>query len=390
MSNVDLKEIKSLVEMQGDAFASFKNTMDGKIEVERREREALEARLNRGGVAANFEFGESKTAIREIGEAFRGFIKSGDKSGFADLQRKAMMTSGDPDGGYSVIPEFSRQITRTLKEISPMRRLANVRPISSDALEEIYDRDSAGAEWVAETGSRPATTSPQIGKWRIPVNEIYANPLISQQLLDDSALDLGTWLVGKIAVSFAEKEGSAFVQGDGVGKPRGIISYDAVTTGDATREWGKLQYVASGLSGGFLPSLNSPVDRLIDLVTELKSGYRFNARWLMNRRTAAAVAKMKDTTNNYIWNRALAAGQPDTLLGYPVELDEQMPDMAANSFSVAFGDFRSGYTIVDRLGTRILRDPYSSKPYVSFYTYGRVGGDVTNFEAIKLMKFSVS
>jgi HK97 family phage major capsid protein len=390
MSTVDLKEIKSLVEMQGDAFASFKNAMDAKLDAERKEREALEARLNRGGIAANFDFGEAKSAMIEIGEAFRGFIKSGDKSGFVDLTRKGMMVGSDPDGGYSVIPEFSRQITRTLKEISPMRRLANIRAISTDALEEIYDRDSAGAEWVAETGARPATTSPQIGKWRIPVNEIYANPLISQQLLDDSALDLGTWLVGKIAVSFAEKEGSAFVKGDGVGKPRGIISYDAVTTGDSTREWGKLQYVASGLSGGFLADANKPADKLIDLVAELKSGYRFNARWLMNRRTAAAISKMKDTTNNYIWQRSMAAGQPDSLLGYPVELDEEMPDMAANSYSVAFGDFRSGYTIVDRIGTRVLRDPYTSKPYVSFYTYGRVGGDVTNFEAIKLMKFSVS
>ena len=211
----------------------------------------------------------------------------------------------------------------------------------------------------------------------------------SQQLLDDAAIDVGLWLVGKVSTRFAQKEGAAFVSGDGVGKPRGFVDYGAtaVTTDDATRPWGKLQYVPTGVADNFG---TTPGDALIDLTAELKSEYLPNASWLMNRRSAAKVRKFKDGDGNYLWQPNAQQGNPPLLLGYPVRLAEDMPSVGAGTFPVAFGDFRRGYTIVERLGLRVLRDPYSEKPYVLFYCYNRVGGDVTNFEAIKLLKCATS
>lgn len=387
---MDQSQLIDLVEEQGKAIDAFFKRHDDALATERKEREALEAKINRRGVGVAVELTSDPGALREIGEAFRGFIKSGDKSGFVELEKKGMMRGSDPDGGYAVIPEFSNGITSTLKAVSPMRRLANVRSISTDALEELYDIGDAEAEWVGEVEARPETDSPPLGKWRIPAHELYAMPKASQQLLDDAAIDIGKWLVDKVSKRFAQKEGNAFVLGNGVGKPRGFLDYGAaaVTTDDATRPWGKLQYIATGVDGDFAASAKG--DKLIDLQAELKTGYLPNAVWLMNRRTRAQVRKFKDSQQNYVWQQSLIAGQPDLLLGHPVELDEEMPAIASNSFSVAFGDFRAGYTIVDRIGIRTLRDPFTAKPYVLFYCYARSGGDVTNFEAIKLLKFATS
>lgn len=367
-------------------------TLEEALATERKEREALEVKLNRGGLpSGNGKSQEAKDGdLREIGEAFRRYIKSGDKSGFADLEAKALMVGSDPDGGYAVIPEFSNRITAAVKEISPMRQLADVRTISTDALEELYDIGDATASWVGEVSARTETSSPPLGKWRIPAHELYAMPKASQQILDDSAIDIGNWLVGKVSTRFAQLEGAAFHTGDGVGKPCGFLDYgaEAVTTADATRAWGKLQYVPTGNASDF-PASNQ-MDPLVDLQAELKAQYLPNASWLMNRRTAAKIRKMKDGQANYIWQPSTQLGTPPMLLGHPVYLSEDMPSTGANAFPVAFGDFKRGYTIVDRLGIRVLQDPYSAKPYVLFYCYNRVGGDVTNFEAIKLLKCATS
>jgi HK97 family phage major capsid protein len=382
------ENLTELVTEMGDAFETFKKTYDDRLAAERKEREALEAKINRGGLRSLGNDAAGKSGLRKIGEAFRGFIKSGDKSGFAELESKGMMVGSDPDGGYAVIPEFSSSITASLKEMSPIRTLADVRQISTDALEEIYDVADATADWVGEVTARTETDTPDLGKWRIPANEIYAMPKASQQLLDDAAINIGEWLVSKVTTRFAQKEGSAFISGNGAGKPRGILSYATAATSDATRAWGVIQHVVTGVDGDFAVSAKG--DKLIDLQAELKAGYRANAVWLMNRRTAAAVRKFKDGQSNYLWQPSTQANQPDMLLGHRIVLDEEMPDVGSGTYPIAFGDFKRGYTIVDRLGIRVLRDPYSAKPYVLFYCYARVGGDVTNFEAIKLLKCAVS
>lgn len=325
---------------------------------------------------------------KEINAALRSYIKTGNAEGInAMLAVSAGMSVGsDPDGGYTVYPTLSSQMTRRVFELSPMRRLARVVPVSSSSFEEFNDLDEAEANWVGEKQARPETDTPQIGVLNIPVHEVYAMPKVTQKLLDDSELDLAQWLVEKCSMRFARKEGAAFVNGDGALKPRGFLTYPTAATGDASRAWGTLEHVNTGVSANF-DTGTAATDKLIDLVYKLKVAYRANARWSMNRATAGVVRKMKDGDGNYIWQASAAEGQPDRLLGFPVELDEEMPNIGANSLSIAFGDFREGYTIVDRHGLRLLRDPFSAKPHVLFYTYKRVGGDVSNFEAIKLLRF---
>lgn len=299
-----------------------------------------------------------------------------------------MSVGSDPDGGYWVPSELSSSITKTIFDSSPIRQIARIVSIETDSFEEILDRDQVGASWVEETGARTETTTPEIGKINIPAREIYCSPRVTQKLLDDAKVDIAAWLSEKISDRFSRSEATAFVTGDGIGKPRGFLSYTTAATSDATRPWGTLEHVPSGASGAFASS--NPGDALISLLFALKAGYRRGANWLMNSKTTAATRKLKDGQGNYLWQTSVIAGQPDLLLGYPVLAGEDMPDMAANSLSIAFGNFQRGYTVVDRHPMRMLRDPYTAKPHVLFYTYRRVGGDVVNFEAIKLLKFATS
>lgn len=368
-------------------FAGYHDEVKGlaeKMAANEKHWEKIETRLNRQGLDGG---GNGPTELRRVGEALRKYIRNGDESGLAEF--KAMSVGSDPNGGYSVLPEFSNAITRKIFELSPMRQIARVVPISSGALEEITDLTEADANWVAETQARTETSSPQLGKWSIVAHELCAMPAVSQVLLDDSMLDLGSWLTEKIGQRFARLEGAAFISGNGVGRPRGLATYPTVATSDATRASGVIEHVATGTSGGFGATTNG-TDKLLDVVYALKVAYRANARWLMNRQTAAAVRKIKDSQGLYAWNESVVAGQPSTLFGFPVTLDENMPNVGADSLSIAFGDFRAAYTIPDRQGLRLLRDPFSSKPNVLFYCTGRVGGDVTNFESLKFLKFSTS
>ena len=259
-----------------------------------------------------------------------------------------------------------------------MRQVASVEEVSSDALEIIEDKDAADAGWTTETGTRSDTTTPQISKKTIPVHELYAQPKATQKLMDDSSIDIESWLAGKLSDIFSRKENTAFISGDGVGKPRGILTYAAGTN------WGEIEQINSGVSGSIT------ADAIVLLTYALKEDYANRASFLMNRAAVQDVRLLKEaTTNQYLWQPGLAAGAPDTLLGAPVIQAADMPTPAADSLSIAFGDFGSGYQIVDRTGVRILRDPFTDKPFVKFYTTKRVGGDVTNFEAIKLMKLAV-
>lgn len=211
-------------------------------------------------------------------------------------------------------------------------------------------------------------------------------PAATSTLLDDSAVNIDQWIAEEVQTAFAEQEGAAFVNGDGVKKPRGFLSYSTVENDAWT--WGNVGYIATGTAGAFPAS--DPSDVLLDLVYSVKSGYRANANFVMNRQTQSQIRKFKDADGNYLWQPSLVAGEAPRLMNVPIAEAEDMPDVAADSFAIAYGDFQRGYLIVDRLGVRVLRDPYSAKPYVLFYTTKRVGGGVQNFEAIKLLKFGIA
>jgi len=316
--------------------------------------------------------------------AWGAYLRKGDDSGIARLDLKSVNVGTEAQGGYVAPPELDRLIEQRLTASSPMRQIATVRQTSATVFRKPVSLGATSA-WAAETGSRTETTAPTLDLLEFPAAELYAMPAATQTLLDDAYADIDEWLADEVEASFSTQESAAFVTGDGSGKPKGFLSYDMIA--DASHAWDKIGFILSGGAGAFAAS--NPADKLIDLVYALKSQFRANARFVMNRRTVSAVRKLKDGDGNYLW-RPGAAGEAASLLGYPVTEIEDMPDIAANSFSIAFGDFRRGYLIVDRQGARVLRDPYSMKPYVLFYTTKRVGGGVQNFDAIKVMKFAAS
>lgn len=311
--------------------------------------------------------------------AFDTFLRKGEEVMGVD-ERKALSVGSDPDGGYVVNPDLSGRIVMKVFESSPMRAYASVQVISTDALEGLFDLNEASSGWVGETDSRAETNTPQLGKWRIPAHELYAKPKATQKLLDDASINMEAWLASKVSEKFARDEANAFVVGNGVNKPRGFLTYASGTTLPGT-----IEQFPSGVNGA-LAATPDGGDVLINALYGLKQQYRANATWFMNRASTKLVRKAKDSNGSYIWVPGIAAGQPASLLGYPVASFEDMPDPTTNSLSIAVGDMREAYQIVDRLGIRTLRDPYSAKPYVEFYTTKRVGGDVVNFEAIKLIK----
>ena len=301
---------------------------------------------------------------------------------------KSLNATNATDGGVAVPREIDALIDITLKAVSPIRRIANVVSIGSVNYRKLIAVGGVASGWVAETAGRPETGIETFVEIAPPMGELYANPAASQTMLDDAMFDVERWLAGEIGNEFARAESVAFVSGSGVARPKGFITYAVAVTDDTTRPFGTLQYIASGAAGAFAAS--NPQDKLIDLVHALRAPYRQGASWVMNSSTLAEVRKLKDSTGAFIWQPALAADQPATLLGYPVYEAEAMPDVAADSLSVAFGNFQAGYLIAERAETSVLRDPYTNKPFVQFYATRRVGGAVVNSEAIKLMKFAVS
>lgn len=374
--------------------------------------DALEKKLNRPGLpaadAAKLEAelksfnatlkghaaSLSRPMTADLGEAemsaykaaFSKFLRKGKDELDAD-ERKALAVGADPDGGFLVRPDITGRIVTRVFDTSPIRQIAGQQTISTDALEGIRDTDEAGSGgWVSETGTRSETTTPQIGAWRIPVHEIYAEPRATQKLIDDAAVDIEAWLAQKVADKLTRVENAAFVTGNGVGKPRGFASYATAATDDSTRAWGTFEHVATATNGDFASS--NPADVLFTLIAAFKQPYLNNANWVTRRSVIAKIRKFKEsTTNAYMWQPGLQQGQPAQLLGFPIVMAEDMPALATDSLSLALGDFREGYLIVDRQGFIVLRDPYTAKPYVKFYTRRRVGGDVVQFEAIKFIKF---
>lgn len=318
--------------------------------------------------------------------AFDRYVRCGEAAGLKQLEEKALSVGSAADGGYLVPPETETEVTRRLSLASPIRALASVRTVSASLYTKPYSTVGPASGWVGETDARPETASPPLAQLSFPTSEIYAMPSATTALLEDAAVNIDQWIADEVDQVFAEKESNAFIVGDGVKKPSGFLS--AVKAAQSTWTWGKLGYLPTGIAGAF-PAAN-PSDILVELVYALKSGYRQNATFIMNRKVQSAIRKLKDTTGNYLWSPPATPGSQAMLMNFPVAEAEDMPDMATDSHSIAFGDFRRGYLIVDRRGLRILRDPYSAKPYVLFYTTKRVGGGIQDFDAIKLLKFGVS
>lgn len=319
-------------------------------------------------------------------EAFRSFMRSGDAATLAALEAKSLNTTTDAEGGYLAPEPVERIIAEAVRDVSPIRQIASVREIGSTVFKKPVSLGGGAAGWVGETGGRVETQTPTLSSIDFPTMELYAMPAASQTLLDDAVVDVEQWLADEVQAEFASQETEAFINGDGINQPKGFLS--ETITEESVRADNELGYVASGADGDFASS--NPSDALLDLIYTPKQAFRTNGRFVMNRSTVSAIRKFKDADGNYIWQPSLQAGGGATLLGYPVTEAEEMPNIASGANAIAFGDFRRGYLIVDRQGVRILRDPYSAKPYVLFYTTKRVGGGVQNFDAIKVLKFSAS
>lgn len=316
------------------------------------------------------------------------YLRKGLETGLAGFEAKSMNITTPQDGGYAVPEAIDQMIGTRLRDISPIRQVATVVQVGTANYRKLVATSGFASGWVAETALRPETNTPSFTEVSPPWGELYANPAATQTMLDDAVFDVESWLAGEISLEFAKQEGAAFISGNGANRPKGFLAYPTAATGDATRPFGTLQHVATGTAGNFPTS--DPADKLIDLVHALRPAYRQGAVFLMNSATLARIRKFKDGEGNFLWRPSLAEGQPATLLGYPVIEAQDMPDIEADSYAIAFGNFAHGYVIAERTGTRILRDPYSNKPFVHFYATRRIGGAVVNSEAIKLMKFSAN
>lgn len=378
------------------AFADFKKKHNGELgslatEVDRIN-EALAA-MRIGGAAGDGE-GMPRNQAQAI-SAVVDFMRSGKTDAMAAMAAaRSMSTDSNPDGGFTVPAEIDRVIQNQLIQLSPLRGLATIVRTSSAEYKKIINRRGASSGWVSEREDRPPTDTPVLGEITPPIGEIYAEPEITQRLLDDSSFDLAAFLADNVSDEFALQEGAAFVNGDGNEKPRGFLTAQTTAEGDATRQFGKLQYTPTGVAAAISDATHNGGDALIALVHSLRAPYRAGpgVGWLMNSSTAAVVRKLKvlGEVESYLWQPSMVVGQPDQLLGYPVYEDENMQDIGANSYPIAFGNWKRGYTIVDRSELRLLRDPYTRKGWVRFYFTKRVGGARTDSNAIKLLKVAAN
>lgn len=342
----------------------------------------VKARVDRIAVAAQRP---SLSGAAPAGPEVKGFVDGYLRRG-STLELKSITGAVPGDGGYAVPREIDALIARQLTEISPIRGLAQVVQTGSAGYRKLVTLGGTVSGWVSETAARPETGTPQFAEIAPPTGDLYANPAASQAMLDDAAFDLEGWLASEIAMEFARAEGAAFVNGSGVDRPKGFLQAPVSAIGDTARAFGTLQYVGSGNATGFGAE---PDGKLIDLIHALKAGHRQGASWVMNSSTLAEVRKLKTADGAFLWQPGLVEGQPDRLLGYPVVEAEDMPGIAANAFPIAFGNFRHGYLIAERTATQILRDPYMNKPFVHFYATKRIGGQVLDSAAIKLLKIEL-
>ena len=351
---------------------------EGAIKGLRSDVDEVKARLDRVSRAAARPALDGARSDIEVKSFVDNYLRHGRETEFKSLSATVLA-----DGGYAVPREIDALIASELKEISPIRSIAQVVQTGSAGYRKLLATGGTASGWVSETAGRPETDAPKFAEIAPPTGELYANPAASQAMLDDAAFDLEGWLASEIAMEFARAEGAAFVSGSGVNRPKGFLAAPVSTASDAARAFGTLQYVGSGDAAG-LGTMMEIV--LIDLVHTMKAGHRQGASWVMNSATLAEVRKLKTADGAFLWQPGLVEGQPDRLLGYPVVEAEDMPDIAAGAFPIAFGNFKAGYLIAERSATTILRDPFTNKPFVHFYATRRVGGQVLDSAAIKLLK----
>jgi len=403
-----MDEIKKIIEALGKTFETFKGENDVRLkEIESKghadplltekvdkinadiaqisemktQLEALETVAGRGAFGGGSEVDPAKAAHTK---AFESWFRGGVEGELKNLQIQAnASTLDDTAGGFTVPEEMEATIDRVAATVSAMRGLATVMGIGTDTYKKLVNQGGASAGWVGEKDSRSETSTPSLAEIAINTKEIYAMPVATQKLLDDSRIDIAAWLGNEVAIEFADEEGDSFINGDGVSKPKGLDAYTKIA--NASYAWGKMGYIA----GGHATLLNS-ADKLIDVTNALKPVYLNGSSWLMNRTTLNVIRKFKDGEGNYLWRPGLEAGAPNVLLGYPTVTDDNVEDIGAGNYPLYFGNFKRAYLIVDRFGIRVLRDPFSSKPHILFYTTKRVGGGIVMYEAMKTMKIAIS
>lgn len=379
-----MNELKALIEHMGSEFATFRGRNDLKVGAMQRQIDAIETAVARGqfrGGGGSEASGPVSAVAHEHKDKFLAWARKGtDPDGLRSIEVQAgLSTVSDPDGGMLVPEEMEKNIERLATDAVAMRRLARIVKTGGEYKKPL-SKGGAGGGWVSELEDRNETDTPELTLFAPPLAEMYALPEVTQKLLDMSDFDVAGWLEEEIDVTLTEVEGEAFITGDGVGKPHGITSYTFIA--NASWEWGKIGYIAGGHA-----SLLNNADKLITLQHSLKPVYRRNATWLMNDNTFEVIRKFKDGDGDYLWRPGLELGAPYTLLGKPVEIDDNMPDIGANAYPVAYGDFKRAYTIVDhKSGLRLLRDPYTKKGWVKLYVTKRVAGGISNHQALKFLK----
>lgn len=385
MENKDI--LDAVNEMKSTALSQIRELKDQIPEL-RKWLTELEKKSNRPGAGAADDIVTPEQA--EYRKAFGLYLRKGRVEGLEELSVKAMNTGSDPNGGYLVVPEMDAAIDRIAETTSPMLRIANVVTIGTAKYEKLVKTAGMAMRRVADGATGGETTEPTFAKVAIEVFTAEVEPWVHNETLEDSRIDLETDLANDAGIAFAEGGGSEFITGNGVGKARGILSYSIVA--DAAYAWGSIGYIVTGGSGAFhtASSAVNSADSLITLQHALKAKYRANATWLMNSSTAGTVRKLKDIEGRHVWADSLLVGQPPILLGSPVAIDDNMPDVSAGSYSIAYGDFSRAYTIVKRSGTTLIRDPYTSKGQTKFNFRRRFSGGITHYEAIKLLKFATS
>lgn len=399
----DLQDVKQVADEIGGRFEEFKKSNDARLLAVESEKTKLSetveglnskltelddyksrletelAGLKRPGGPGN----QPDPAKAEHKAGFSKFLRKGHEDGLRDLEQKALSIGVDADGGFAVPEELDRTIIELARDESPMRQVCNQITISTSDYKRLVNLGGASSGWVGETAARPATDTPTLAQIVATMGEIYANPQATQQSLDDIFFDVEAWLTSEVVREFNEKEAAAFLSGDGANKPKGILANTLAATDDAARAFGTIQNVTSGTAGDFV------ADDLLTLIYKLKRAYRANGTFMLGGTTLFKVRTMKDNDGNYLWQPGLQAGQPSSLVGHSVTENEDMPEVAADANAIMFGDFKRAYTIVDRVGVRVLRDPYTNKPNVGFYTTKRVGGMLTDSNALKVLTLSV-
>lgn len=396
--SVDVKDVEQVAQELQAKFDAFKEKNDKRLEAVEQEKGKLagEVETLNGKLSELDELksaleeelkqvkrptgGSQSKAASEHKTAFIGFMRKGKDDGLRELERKALQVGVDEDGGYAVPEELDRTILNLLKDEVVMRQEATTITVGGANYKKLVNLGGTASGWVGETDARPETDASKLGQIEPFMGEIYGNPQATQTMLDDAFFNVEDWINSELAIEFAEQEEIAFTSGNGTKKPKGFLAYASTLDPDKTRAFGTLQHILSGAATGVT------ADAIIKLVYTLRKVHRNGAKFMMNNNSLFAIRILKDSEGNYLWRPGLELGQPSSLAGYGVAENEQMPDIAADAKAIAFGNFKRGYTIVDRIGTRILRDPYTKKPFVGFYTTKRTGGMLVDSQAIKLLQ----